>query len=500
MTPRHRHGRPKVLLCTPEITELPDAEGNLTEFVRAKSGGLADISAALVKALKEDDRFEVHVALPWYTNIFNTEINQYLGQERKQLIRTLRREGVHLIKKASFDNTTVYDEQQRTSMRRALAFQEGIINTLLPDQTFDIVHCNDWMTGLIPAAAKRAGKKSLFTIHNVFTKHVTLADIDAAEISVTDSQLRAQLYFEKYPAVFEHDWQRNPVDLMASGILAADYVNTVSGTFLQELVEGTHNTIVPKSIRDTLRTKYLTHKAYAILNAPPANLQPHTLHGIEHYTATTDDLLGVRARNKRALQRELGLREDDAPMLIWPSRLYEQKGVSLFLEGLESMVQQGVQIAIVADGDEDIRSYLGNRAMESDGRIAYYEFNDQLNNRGKASADYILMPSLYEPCGLPQMEGPKFGTLTIARATGGLKDTVHELTTDKKNGNGFVFGAYTTDAFLLATQRAREFYDQPPAVREATLRRIMEESTAQFSLETTAHQYIMLYEQMLKEK
>lgn len=131
--------------------------------------------------------------------------------------------------------------------------------------------------------------------------------------------------------------------------------------------------------------------------------------------------------------------------------------------------------------------------------IAYHGFREELSLLGHAASDFVLMPSRYEPCGLPQMIGPRFGSLPIVRATGGLKDTISPLEPGYGAGNGFLFDRHTSDAFAGAIAAAMNFYREPEETRQAILQRIMRESLERFTLANTARRYIEVYERVLDE-
>ena len=154
---------------------------------------------------------------------------------------------------------------------------------------------------------------------------------------------------------------------------------------------------------------------------------------------------------------------------------------------------------MVASGDRAVEAIFRKLAATSDGRIAHRPFREDLSMQALAGSDFVLMPSLYEPCGLPQMMGPRFGTLAVARATGGLKDTVMPLDAARESGNGFVFHAHTAPALAGAIAEAVRFYREPVEQRRTVLQRVMKESLERFTLANTARAYIELYEKLIAE-
>ena len=166
--------KPKILICTPEITALPEGMGNAANMIAAKGGGLGDISASLVSHLNESKEYELHIAIPKYDRSIK-HIAKITNEQIDRLAVVLSGRGIHLVNDSAFAYiANPYAENRlHTPIRRSLAFQRQVINNILDYVRPDVVHCNDWMTGLIPAACKEKNIKSLFTLHNIFTEKQT---------------------------------------------------------------------------------------------------------------------------------------------------------------------------------------------------------------------------------------------------------------------------------------------------------------------------------------
>ena len=174
----NRRRNPRVLIVTPEVTYLPDRMGSLPNYFTAKAGGLADVSAALITALL-DHGADVHVAIPNYRNIFSDNVTPFLKKELHRIRRKMPDERVHLAEdRAFFYLNRVYSSYGEENLKLALAFQREVMNTIVPRVEPDLIHCNDWMTGLIPAMARQMRIPCLFTIHNLYTVKATLAQIE----------------------------------------------------------------------------------------------------------------------------------------------------------------------------------------------------------------------------------------------------------------------------------------------------------------------------------
>lgn len=489
---------PRILIVTPEITYLPEGMGNLAGRMSAKAGGMADVSASLVAALYELGA-DVHVALPHYRRMFHVETAQLVADELRKYKTHLSDERIHLAEDRCFYyRDTVYD-QGDGNLKLALAFQREVINNIIPHVQPDLIHCNDWMTGLIPAAARREGIPCLFTVHNIHTQKTTLARVEDSGIDA--AEFWQNLYYSYPPYNYEESRNANPIDLQASGCFAAHFINTVSPTFLQEIVNGWFS-FIPDSIRNEIRNKANAGCAMGILNAPDSTDNPATDEKIP-FRYNAENHWEMKRRNKLALQHALGLEENaDAPLFFWPSRLDPvQKGPQLLTDitfrFLDKYAREGAQIAIIANGAyqkyfRDIQSFHGIYK-----RLAVHDFDGRLSQLGFAASDFTLMPSLFEPCGLPQMQAPIYGSLAVAHNTGGLHDTVEPLDWNKSIGNGFRFDTYDSNGLFWAMDQAMAFFHQPKEVREREVSRIMSESIRRFSHEACAKEYIKLYERML---
>ena len=488
--------RPRILIVTPEITYLPEGMGNLAGKMSAKAGGMADVSASLVQALHSLGA-DVHVALPHYRRMFHVETAQLVADELRKYTSHLPDERIHLAEDRCFYyRDTVYSRGDG-NVKLALAFQREVINNIIPHVQPDHIHCNDWMTGLIPAAARREGIPCLFTVHNIHTQKLTLAQIEDAGID--GAEFWMHLYYGYPPYNYEESRNNNLVDLQASGCFAAHFINTVSPTFLTEIVNGWHS-FIPDSIRNEIRNKYNAGCAAGILNAPDPSDNPLTDDKIP-FKYGPEGHVEMKRQNKLALQHALGLEEDpDKALFFWPSRLDPvQKGPQLLTDITFRFLDKhpDAQIAIIANGPYqqpfwDIQAFHGIPE-----RLAVHNFDGRLSQLGFAGSDFTLMPSLFEPCGLPQMQAPIYGSLAVAHNTGGLHDTVEPLDVAGSKGNGFVFDTYDSNGLFLAMDQAMEFFHKPADVRAREISRIMTESLHRFNHEACAREYIKLYEKML---
>lgn len=474
--------------------------GNMADRMTAKAGGMADVSASLVSALF-DLGADVHVALPHYRRMFHIETASLISEELRIYKNKLPNSRIHLAEdRVFYYRSEVYGDHRFENPRISLAFQREVINNIVPTVKPDLLHCNDWMTGLIPAMARRVDIPCLFTVHNIHTYETTLAAIEDSGIDA--AEFWRNLFYTQMPTSYENTRNGIPVDMMASGIFASHFINTVSPAFLREIVEGRHD-FVPFHLRREIAAKMDAGCAAGILNAPDASYNPATDRMLaETYDAETH--AAGKLENKRLLQKKTGLlRDDNAPVFFWPSRLDpKQKGCQLLTDILYNVVSRywdrHLQVVVVANGpyQQHFHDIAQHHGLQS--RIAVCNFDESLSRLAFAASDFVMIPSLFEPCGLPQMIGAIYGSLPVAHDTGGLHDTVEQLSIDSGTGNGFLFETYDSGGLSWAIDQAMLFHGQPADVRTAHISRIMRHGLATFNHANTARRYIEIYENMLK--
>lgn len=489
--------RPRILIVTPEITYLPTGMGNMAQRMSAKAGGMADVSSSLINALFELGA-DVHVALPNYSKMFHSEGRNIIQRERDKIAYKLGEQRIHLAEDPIFyRKDQVYNAAH--NHLAALAFQREVINNIIPKVQPDLIHCNDWMTALIPSVSKRLGIPSLITVHNIHSERLTMGEVEDRGIDA--SEYWENMYFTGSPANYEDARHNKQIDFLATGIFAADHVNSVSKTFLYEVVEGKH-TFVPKAIQSELANKLYSGHATGILNAPDASFDPETDINIKHHFDEFSHVIG-KAANKKQFQEQVGLKVDPhAPLFFWPSRLDPmQKGCQLLADILYQLtsdyVDTGLQVAIVASGEYEQHFHDIVNLHGLHDRVAVKPFDEGLSRLAYAGSDFILMPSRFEPCGLPQMAAPMYGTLPVVHNTGGIHDTVDHLHYDGNLGNGFRFDNYGTEGLRWAIDEAIRFHRWKPKDKARVIQRVMKESKLRFNHKTTAASYIELYSKML---
>ena len=479
---------------------MPPGMGKGAETAAAKAGGMADVSAGLISALFEQGA-DVHLALPNYRRLFNVDVQNLVNSALREYKSTLEETQLHLAEdRAFYYRASVYGSEGRYDPRFSLIFQREVINNIIPRVDPDLIHCHDWMTGLIPAMARRREIPSLQTIHNIHTYELSLEEIEDSGIDA--GEFWSNLYYTRFPQSYEESRSTNRVDLLASGVFAAHFVNTVSPTFFDEIVRGMHE-FVPYNIRQEMQRKMEAGCAVGILNAPPKQFNP-SADGLIEKCFSAADHEPAKRMNKRAFQQALGMEINEAaPLFFWPSRLDPyQKGPELLAHILPDVVfsywHDAMQVAVVGDGPYQQSFHDIVRIHGLSGRVGVTRFDEKLSHLGYAASDFILMPSRFEPCGLPQMVGALYGSLPVVRDTGGLHDTVTHLNVLESTGNGFAFETYDSAGLRWAIAQAMQFYRLPSDVRQRQVARVMTEAAQRFNFDVTARQYMDLYERMLE--
>ncbi len=341
----------------------------------------------------------------------------------------------------------------------------------------DIVHCNDWQTGLAASylhylPGQRA--KSLFTLHNLAFQglfdHASLF-----ELGLPDKAWRIEgVEYYGY------------LSFLKAGLQHADAINTVSQTYANEIQTDAEGMGMAGLLR------HRAERLSGILNGIDTRIwNPAADHHL--YRSYSARRLDGKDTNKAELQAQLGLAQrEDLPLLGVVSRLTEQKGMDLLLEAAPQLLKLPAQLAVLGTGSHALEVAWAALARKHRGQCAVtLGFDEALAHRIEAGADIFVMPSRFEPCGLNQLYSLRYGTPPVVRATGGLADTVIDAA-DEKHGNGFVFGPATAEALLQALQRATKAWHDPGRWRKLQKQGMARDS----SWAAAARQYVELYQRL----
>ncbi|ATB31321.1 glycogen synthase GlgA [Melittangium boletus] len=462
----------------------------------SKTGGLGDVAGALPAALASLGH-DVKVVSPRYASVqdarltptgHSLELRFPFGTERGPILSLRAAPNLELLfleHEGYYGRGGLYGDQAGEfgdNHRRYAYLSLGALQACQRlDFTPDILHVNDWQTGLLPVAHKRGflgtalgRSKSVLTIHNLayqgqFNKQIM------PELGLPWDLFNAEQGLEFYDGV----------NFLKGGIQFCDALTTVSPTYAREIQAPEAGANLDGLLRR--RQDVLS----GILNG--IDVEEWNPEADPHLPARygPEDLTGKEACRRELLER-FGLAPTDAPVFGIVSRLAWQKGVDLLLEVLPGVLEQGIRFVAVGSGEG--RYVDGLQALQArfPGRVGtFIGFDAGLSHLVEAGADFFLMPSRYEPCGLNQMYSLRYGTVPVVRATGGLADTVRE----GPEGNGLVFHDFHPDALRAAIDRARALYADSQRLR-AFQRRGMGQD---FSWSGSARKYERLFASLLSE-
>ncbi len=465
-----------------------------------KSGGLGDVAGALPKELKKLNA-DVRVILPKYSLIPDelltkakkvTSLTVQVGW-RKQFcgIETLIHDGItyYLIdNEYYFKRDSLYghyDDGERFSF-----FCQAILEAIpvIPFKP-DLIHCHDWHTGMVPFLLDRKYRndpyyrdiRTVFTIHNLQFQGLFPQGI-LEDLLNLDSH-----YFDSGELEFN-----GSVSFMKGAILTSNAVSTGSPTYKNEI----QTPFFGENLDGLLREQ--SFKLQGIINGiDTESYHPEKDPLIEaNYSHTT---LVKKAENKAALQEEFNLPlVQDTPVIAMVTRLTEQKGLSLVKRIMHELLEEeNIQLVVLGSGDPEFEEYFNHLASTyPDKTGVYIGFSEALAHRIYAGADFFLMPSLFEPCGLSQLISLQYGTIPIVRETGGLNDTVQSLNETYLSGNGFTFTDYNAHDMKYTIKRALSFYQHKkawPALMENAM-------SGDYSWARSASEYVNLYSKLQRRR
>ena len=351
----------------------------------------------------------------------------------------------------------------------------------------DIIHCHDWQTGLIPVFLKDTfsqgqfyqGIKTIMTIHNLKFQGIWDAK------TVKDMVGLADYYFTPDKLLHYKD-----ANFLKGGIVYADYVTTVSDTYAEEIKQPFYGETL-----DGLMCAR-SNSLFGIVNGIDYDVyNPETdPYIVQNYSA--QNFRKEKIKNKRALQQQLGLEQDDKRFMIGiVSRLTSQKGLDLIQCVMDEICSDGIQFVILGTGEEQYENMFRHYDWKYNNTVsANIYYSEELSHRVYAACDAFLMPSLFEPCGLSQLISLRYGTVPIVRETGGLKDTVEPYNEYESKGTGFSFANYNAHEMLNTIRYAEHVYYNKKREWNKIIDRGM---ASDFSWNSSARKYDELYTRLL---
>ena len=462
-----------------------------------KTGGLADVCGSLPKALVELSQ-DIRLIIPNYQALETTESVRFIFSLRVfnrniNILETTMPDSqviVWLIDYPAYYNypgNPYVDEQGKPWVNNAERFGlfcrivvEVAMDRVHQDWKPDIVHCNDWQTGLVPALLSLEYNRpsTVFTIHNMAYQGLFPAS------SAVSLNLPGQLWHPEGLEFHDH------LSFIKGGLVYADYITTVSPTYALEIQTEEYGYGLEG---------LLAHRKESlggIINGIDLEQwdSEHDQAIAQTYSETT---LANKKLNKRALQERFGLPvNDDIPLLGLIGRLVEQKGIDLIIECLPDMVTMELQFVLLGSGDKGFEKQLKDFALLYPDKIVIsIGYDEALAHLIEAGSDVFLMPSRFEPCGLNQMYSQRYGTIPIVRKTGGLADTVTDTlpgTLANDTASGIVFNEASPSALLEAIKRTLILYSLTNTWEKMQLNAMRKD----FSWQRSAQEYITLYENL----
>jgi starch synthase len=465
----------------------------------AKTGGLADVVSALPKALSALGNVDAIAVIPKYgfiddskyglKELPNTIKFSMCGFPYEIKVKYLEfPEGwkAYFLEQGSILSRNDIYGYEDDGYRFALFARACIELAKTLNFKPDIFHCHDWHAGMIPVYLKTMYREdpffrdtaTIFTIHNlgyqgVFSKELLpFIDVDWYEFKAEKLEFWGNVNFIK------------------AGISYSDIVNTVSREYSKEIQTPRYG----EQIDSMLRSR--ASDLYGIVNGIDYDIwNPVT----DTEIPTRFDLssVGRKVENKVALQKELNLPQDaQIPMMGFVSRLTYQKGPDLIAEAMHEMVSMGAQFVLLGTGEEHYRQLFQKLTHDFPYNVrSNTSFNDSLARRIYAGSDIFLMPSRYEPCGLSQLISMRYGTIPVARRTGGLADTVQDYDPMTGKGTGFIFEEESPYALVSAVRRAIDVYHNKYDWQKL----IINAMESDFSWRNSAREYIDLYQKAIQK-
>ena len=464
-----------------------------------KTGGLADVVGSLPKNFNKDE-YDCRVIIPKYQCMNENFKNQLQYVTHFYMDLAWRSQYVGILK-MEYDGITYYfiDNEYYFSgpkpygdicydMEKFAFFSRAALSALpVIDFRPDIIHCHDWQTGLIPVFLKDTfsqgqfyqGIKTIMTIHNLKFQGIWDAK------TVKDMVGLADYYFTPDKLLHYKD-----ANFLKGGIVYADYVTTVSDTYAEEIKQPFYGETL-----DGLMCAR-SNSLFGIVNGIDYDVyNPETdPYIVQNYSA--QNFRKEKIKNKRALQQQLGLEQDDKRFMIGiVSRLTSQKGLDLIQCVMDEICSDGIQFVILGTGEEQYENMFRHYDWKYNNTVsANIYYSEELSHRVYAACDAFLMPSLFEPCGLSQLISLRYGTVPIVRETGGLKDTVEPYNEYESKGTGFSFANYNAHEMLNTIRYAEHVYYNKKREWNKIIDRGM---ASDFSWNSSARKYEDLYTRLL---
>ena len=469
-----------------------------------KTGGLGDVMYALPRALIRQD-CSVRVMLPYYACIpaKYKENMVYRGSFMMDLCQDGRAFYVGIMECEMdgviydfIDNREFFDWGNPYTglwedIPKYCFFSKACLAVLnYLEWVPEVIHCHDWQAALVPLYLRTrfdttpvGSARTILTIHNLRFQGICGIQHLKYWTGLPD-------FLFDYAVLKQNEDEAN---MFKGGLAYADRVTTVSQTYAQEI----QTTFYGEGLNGHLY--YHRAKLHGIVNGIDVDLWNSATDKLLAAEYDIDSVLQKKVDNKLALQHRLGLVPDSEKFVIGLiSRLTDQKGLDLVDAIFPELADENTQVVVLGTGDPRYENAFRYYESQNRGSVcAYISYDESLAHLIYAGADALMVPSLFEPCGLTQLIAMRYGTVPIVRETGGLKDTVQPYNIYTDEGNGFTFDRYEADLLLDAIQRARAVYLQDRDRWNEMVRRDMAKDV---SWENSARQYLALYDELSREE
>lgn len=473
----------KILIATPEAVPY------------VKTGGLADVTGALLKELRVL-KHDVSLILPLYSSIRN---NFKLYNTGKSVLITMgqltKRAGIWTSDRSPspksyfvdcadlYDRPELYGTSQGDYSDNALRFSffpRAVLETCIAMKLKpDVIHCNDWQTGMLPLYLRAFYRKNrylmktavLFTIHNLGYQGI----FEPADMKYSGVGWN---YFTPEGLEFY-----GKLNYMKAGLIYSDLLTTVSDTYAKEILDPENGF----GLDGVLRKR--KNDLFGVIN------------GIDYdeWDPMKDDLvpakygpenLKFKLKCKKLLVDRTGINDAKLPLFGIVSRLSSQKGLDLISKSLDELFGMKVNLIVLGKGDKSYESVFRAAAKKYKGRLfVKTDFDESLSHLIYSGCDFFLMPSRYEPCGLGQLIAMRYGTIPVARKTGGLADTIQDYNHILSTGTGFLFSDFTPEALQDSVKRAICVFNDRKRMRKL----VFDAMASDFSWRKSAVRYLELY-------
>lgn len=459
-----------------------------------KRGGLGDVLGSLPKALGEID-VDARVVIPYYAEARKKHEAVKVGTFSVCFGSRIERIGIY---RSYFPNTrvaiyllenkkylSVINTRGRNKKIDQFAFFDlcaaHFVIWCLAERKWpvDIIHCNDWHTGLIPLILHKELKveiPTLLTIHNLsYQGKGSIRVLDLLHVQDKDAK------------ELKRGTPATEINILGEGIIHAASVSTVSPTYAREIVQNNDHDPIHTFLLKRQKERGRKDKVLGILNGIDYDLWDPNIDNILTARFGANWLEGKR-KNKEHLLGVYGL--SDNVTFCFIGRMARQKGIDVVLKRIQEIIPLGINILFLGTGEKPIEASIMRAMKQYPKNIkAEFVYNEQLAHRFYAGADFILIPSHFEPCGLIQMIAMRYGTLPIASKTGGLQDTIDD------GKNGFLFKNGSSQALLKTIERAMKVYKNTH-MYEKMVNTAMK---TDFSWKYSALQYKALYTRIVRE-